>query len=328
MVVLGDSGPVWSPCTMTTGASPRQAPMGTRISSVNIWGWAVTRRTNLLKWFNYAHTRAHPGCKVSCHGTEWTCIVGSFMICWGQPDSGESFIVLQSKPTRSLVAKFPQHSVVTCSARTSCCRGRTLRTRHGQVCVNPWCLMSCRSNCIRTIAAIWAQRIYLRIDYARIYGGRFHREPWKNTKLSKLRGGVLAQDNTVTTVTFLTVWTLLVEAIPASMSCQYTSNRNMEFVHNLCCYDNSNRIYLTTIYTEALGMCKNLLCKVFSHKTFIKAHTSIIRPFWSYHCYCNRNILSLILLTLSDEIWPMLSHTDCPINWFSLLTLILEYSLP
>ena len=26
---------------------------------------------------------------------------------------------------------------------------------------------------------------------------------------------------TVTTVTFLTVWTLVVEAIPASMSCQY-----------------------------------------------------------------------------------------------------------
>ena len=37
------------------------------------------------------------------------------------------------------------------------------------------------------------------------------------------------------------------EAIPASMSCQYTSNRNMEFVHTLCCYDNSNRLYLTTV---------------------------------------------------------------------------------
>ena len=30
--------------------------------------------------------------------------------------------------------------------------------------------------------------------------------------------------------------------IPISMSCQYTNNRNMEFlhVHRLCCYDNSN----------------------------------------------------------------------------------------
>ena len=58
---------------------------------------------------------------------------------------------------------------------------------------------------------------------------------------------VLWQLVLVTTVTFLTVWTLLVEAIPASMSCQFTNNRNMEFLHRLCCYDNSNGIYLTTI---------------------------------------------------------------------------------
>ena len=45
-------------------------------------------------------------------------------------------------------------------------------------------------------------------------------------------------------VTFLSVWTL--EAEPTSMSCQYTSNRNLEFVHRLCCYDN-NEIYLSTI---------------------------------------------------------------------------------
>ena len=83
---------------------------------------------NSLKWFNYPHARAHPGCKVRCHGTESTCIVGSSMIHRDQPDSGESCIVLQSGPTRSLVAKFPQHSVVTCSMRISCCRGRMLTT--------------------------------------------------------------------------------------------------------------------------------------------------------------------------------------------------------
>ena len=101
---------------------PEQAPMGARSSSVS--GYTE----NLLKWFNYPYARAHPRCEVSCHGTEWTCIVGSSMIHRGQPDSGESCIALQSGTTRSLVAKFPQHSVVTCSMRISCCRGRMLTT--------------------------------------------------------------------------------------------------------------------------------------------------------------------------------------------------------
>ena len=51
----------------------------------------------------------------------------------------------------------------------------------------------------------------------------------------------------VTTVTFLTVRALVVDAMAASMRCQYTTNRNMEFVHILCCYDNINEIYLGTI---------------------------------------------------------------------------------
>ena len=84
---------------------------------------------NSLKWFNYPHARAHPGCEVSCHGTEWTCIVGSSGIRRHQSDTGESCIVLQSGPTRSLIAKFPQHSVITCSMRISCCRGKTLQMR-------------------------------------------------------------------------------------------------------------------------------------------------------------------------------------------------------
>ena len=84
---------------------------------------------NSLKWFNYPHARAHPRCEVSCHGTEWTCIVGLSVIRRGQPDSGESCIMLQSGQTRSLVAKFPQCSVITCSMRISCYRGRMLQTR-------------------------------------------------------------------------------------------------------------------------------------------------------------------------------------------------------
>ena len=48
---------------------------------------------NVLKWFNYPLARAHP-CKVSCHGT---CIVSLSVIHRGQPDSGESCIMLQSR---------------------------------------------------------------------------------------------------------------------------------------------------------------------------------------------------------------------------------------
>ena len=146
---------------------------------------------NLLKWFNYPHARAHPGYEVSCHGTEWTCIVGSSVIRWGQPDSGESCIMLQSGPTRSLVAKFPQHSVVACSTQISCCRGRMLQKR-------PW-----TGVCEPLMPDVVT---YLRIHYVRIlaYGGWLHREPWKTTKLSKLEVGCLhgyiwafTQDNTV-----------------------------------------------------------------------------------------------------------------------------------
>ena len=62
-------------------------------------------------------------------------------------------------------------------------------------------------------------------------------------------------------VTFLTVWTLVVEAIPTSMRCQYTSNRNVEFMHRLGCYDNSNEIYLSTML-KLFCMCKNLIYEV------------------------------------------------------------------
>ena len=51
------------------------------------------------------------------------------MIRQGQPYSGESCIVLQSRPTCILVPKFRQRSVITCSVRISCCRGRMLRMR-------------------------------------------------------------------------------------------------------------------------------------------------------------------------------------------------------
>ena len=64
---------------------------------------------------------------------------------------------------------------------------------------------------------------------------------------------------------------------PASRSCQCASNRNLEFVNNLCCYDNSKWYHLTAILEQ--------------FRKSVEAHTSIICPFWSYHCHSNRNIL-------------------------------------
>ena len=111
---------------------------------------------------------------------------------------------------------------------------------------------------------------------------------------------VLWQLVLVTTVTFLTVWALVVEAIPTSMSCQYTSNRNMGFGHRLCCYDNSNGNYQTTILNHFASV--RISCTNFSHMICVEAQKGIICHFWICHCHSNRNILSPILLTCSDGI--------------------------
>ena len=139
---------------------PGQVPMGACSSSAKLWGGQLTEK--VLKW-SLSPWKAYPGCEVSCHGTESTCIVGSSMLCRDQPDSGEGCIMLQSRLTCSLVGKFSQRSVIACSMQILWCRGRTLQTRHGQVCVNLWHLMLWCPKCIRTIAAMWAQQTYLRI---------------------------------------------------------------------------------------------------------------------------------------------------------------------
>ena len=46
----------------------------------------------VLECFNYPRARAHPGCKVNCQGVPHR----RFVLRQGQPDSGESCIVLQS----------------------------------------------------------------------------------------------------------------------------------------------------------------------------------------------------------------------------------------
>ena len=62
-------------------------------------------------------------------GTKLTCIITLSVLRRGQPDSGESCNVLQNGPTHSLIANFPQRSVIACNTQISCCRGRTLRMR-------------------------------------------------------------------------------------------------------------------------------------------------------------------------------------------------------
>ena len=109
---------------MTLLYCPEQVPMGACSSSTKNWGWVVYTE-KVLEWFNYPRARAHPGCELICQGVP-NC---HFMLRRGQPNSGESCIVLQSWPTRSLVAKFPHHSVIACSTQISCCRERTLQTR-------------------------------------------------------------------------------------------------------------------------------------------------------------------------------------------------------
>ena len=75
---------------------PGQVAMGARSSSTKIEGGQLQE---VLKWFCAS---AHSGCKVS------VCIVALPTLHRGQSDGGESCIVLESGPTRSLVAKLLQ----------------------------------------------------------------------------------------------------------------------------------------------------------------------------------------------------------------------------
>ena len=88
-------------------------------------GWAVTRR----RYLNGSTIPAQgptPDANLAARGYR---IVASSVLHQGQPDSGGSCIVLQSGLTCSLVAKFPQLSVITYSTQILCCRERTLRMR-------------------------------------------------------------------------------------------------------------------------------------------------------------------------------------------------------
>ena len=61
-------------------------------------------------------------------------------------------------------------------------------------------------------------------------------------------------------------------------------------------------VCVTTILKHFAYMCKNLMYEGFSCMKFVEAQTGIICLFLIYHCHSNRNILSPILLTRSDNI--------------------------
>ena len=114
---------------------PKQAPMGARSSTAKKWGWAVTRR-RCLNGSTIPMQGPTPDAKLAARVYR---IVASSVLHQGQPDSGESSVVLQSWPTRSLVAKFLQSSVVACSTQISCCRERMLQTRLRTGVCDAWC---------------------------------------------------------------------------------------------------------------------------------------------------------------------------------------------
>ena len=162
----------------------------TALSQASKCPWALTAQNltvsdyteKVIKRFNYPRARAHPRCKVSCHRR--------FVRVSSRPAQQWRKLHRATKRTTcSLIAKFPQCLVVTCSTQISSCRGRMLWTRPMTGVCKP--LMPAPKR-IRTIAAMWAQRTYLQIHYTKIlHGRRLHREPWKTTGLSKLGGGHL-----------------------------------------------------------------------------------------------------------------------------------------
>ena len=116
----------------------------------------------VLKWFNYLRARAHPRCEVGTHGAKLTCIVGSSVLHQGQPNSREGCMVYKADQLIASLLSFRSDQLSPavrefCTGREECCE-----QSHRQVCVN---LMLWRPKCIR---AMWAQRTYLWIHYARI----------------------------------------------------------------------------------------------------------------------------------------------------------------
>ena len=132
-------------------------------------------------------------------GTESTCIVASPVLRQGQPNGGEGCIVLESGPTRTLVAKLPQCLLLeVCEFRAAseehCKRG------YGWVGAKLCYRMLRRPKRIRMITAMYVSSAdLLSVHYAKIMNGaRLHRGPQNcpNWEWALAQGWVLARDNT------------------------------------------------------------------------------------------------------------------------------------
>ena len=142
--------------------------------------------TEVLKWFNYP---CHSKCEVS-------------QVRQGQPNSGESCIVLETRPTCQshcqLSAAFSHH------LQYANFMPQGKNGSNEAMCANLWHLMSWCPKCIRTIAAMWAQWTYL-MDSLRknLAWWAVTQRISKNHKTVKIGGWALAwvwalvRDNTV-----------------------------------------------------------------------------------------------------------------------------------
>ena len=138
--------------------NPNPQSVSTVVSQASAHGRSQLKLQNLgvggytekvLKWFNCPRARAHPGCEVGSHGAESTCIVGSSVLCRGQPYSGEGCIVLQKgdRLVASLLSFCSvQSSPAVCEFRAA--REERCEPSHEQVCAN---LMSWRPKRIRAM---------------------------------------------------------------------------------------------------------------------------------------------------------------------------------
>ena len=181
-------------CQLHIPYCPKQAPMGTRSSSAKKWGWAVTQK-RCLNGSTIPMQGPIPDAKLAARVYR---IIASSVLRRGQPDSGESCVMLQSRPTCSLIAKFPQRSVVACTTQISCCRERMLGTRPRTGVCEP--LMP------DVVVSKVHQNNCSYVNSADLPSDSLHKNlAWwadtqrtsKNHKTVKIGGWALAQDNTV-----------------------------------------------------------------------------------------------------------------------------------
>ena len=122
---------------------PGKSPVGARSSSTR--GWAVVQRRSRVS--------AHPWCEVSryARGTGSTCFVRAST---SHSEGGESCIVLESRRTRSLIAKLQQRSSLAAGEFCAASEERYERS-YRRMCVKLWCRVSWHLERIRTIALMY-----------------------------------------------------------------------------------------------------------------------------------------------------------------------------